>query len=156
MRRRRAEVGDEQKREDPTVNELERRAAELLGQEEALFLPTATMANQIALRVLTRPGDELLAEETNAHPDLRARRAGGPRGADHASGCRASPGGFTPEQVRAAVSRPTTMHAAHATRLVENTHNSAGGRVWPLDELDAVVGLRARARLAVTSTARGC
>ena len=57
-----AEVGDEQRREDPTVNELERLAAELLGQEEAVYLPTATMANQIALRVLTRPGQEVLAE----------------------------------------------------------------------------------------------
>src|SRR5207302_1188685 len=50
-----ADVGDEQKREDPTVNELERRAAELLGQEEAVYLPTATMANQIALRILGEP-----------------------------------------------------------------------------------------------------
>ncbi|MDQ3161591.1 MAG: beta-eliminating lyase-related protein, partial [Actinomycetota bacterium] len=51
-----AAVGDEQKREDPTVNELEARAAALLGQEEAVFLPTATMANQIALRLHTEPG----------------------------------------------------------------------------------------------------
>jgi threonine aldolase len=57
-----AEVGDEQKREDPTVNELERRAAELLGQEEAVFVPTATMANEIALRTLGEPGDEVIAE----------------------------------------------------------------------------------------------
>src|SRR5919202_4808407 len=62
----RAAVGDEQKREDPTVNELERRGAELLGQDAAVYLPTATMANQIALQVLGRPGDELVAEE-NAH-----------------------------------------------------------------------------------------
>ena len=61
-----AVVGDEQEREDPTVSELERRGAELLGHEEAVFVPTATMANQIALRVLSRPGDELLAHE-NAH-----------------------------------------------------------------------------------------
>src|SRR5205823_13734206 len=61
-----AEVGDEQKREDPTVNELERRSAELLGQAEAVFVPTATMANEIALQVLGRPGDEVVAEE-NAH-----------------------------------------------------------------------------------------
>src|ERR671932_1376986 len=61
-----AVVGDEQRREDPTVNELERRAAELLGQEEAVFVPTATMANEIALRALSEPGDELIAEE-NAH-----------------------------------------------------------------------------------------
>ena len=59
-----AVVGDEQKREDPTVNELERRGAEFLGQEEAVFLPTATMANQIALNVLGRPGDALLVEGT--------------------------------------------------------------------------------------------
>src|ERR671931_115342 len=59
----RAVVGDEQKREDPTVNELERRGAELLGQEAAVFLPTATMANQIALRILAEPGDEVLAAE---------------------------------------------------------------------------------------------
>src|SRR5215210_8433356 len=58
-----AAVGDEQKREDPTVNELERRGAELLGHEAALYLPTATMANQIALRLLGEPGDEMLAED---------------------------------------------------------------------------------------------
>jgi len=61
-----AAVGDEQKREDPTVNELEARAAALLGQDEAVYLPTATMANQIALRLHTEPGDELLGEE-NCH-----------------------------------------------------------------------------------------
>src|SRR5919204_6036278 len=57
-----AVVGDEQKREDPTVIALEERAAALLGQEEAVFLPTATMGNQIALRVLSEPGDEVIAE----------------------------------------------------------------------------------------------
>src|SRR5919109_5531722 len=61
-----AVVGDEQKREDPTVIALEERAAELLGQEEAIFVPTATMANQISLRVLSEPGDEVLAE-ASAH-----------------------------------------------------------------------------------------
>ena len=65
MRRAIAEaaVGDEQKREDPTVLELERRVAELVGQEAAVFVPTATMANQIALKLHSRPGDVLLAEE---------------------------------------------------------------------------------------------
>ena len=58
-----AEVGDEQEREDPTTNELQRRMAELLGHEAALFLPTATMANQAALRVLSRPGCKVVAEE---------------------------------------------------------------------------------------------
>src|ERR1044072_5352131 len=61
-----AEVGDEQRREDPTVNELERRAAGLLGQPESVLVPTATMANEIALRVLGDPGDEVVAER-NSH-----------------------------------------------------------------------------------------
>src|SRR5581483_1802885 len=56
-----AECGDEQKREDPTVTALERRVAELLGQDQAVFVPSATMANQIALKLLGSPGDELLA-----------------------------------------------------------------------------------------------
>src|SRR2546423_15567483 len=59
-----AEVGDEQRREDPTVLELERRAAAYLGQEEAVYLPTATMANEIALLVLGARGTELIVEET--------------------------------------------------------------------------------------------
>jgi len=58
-----AVVGDEQMREDPTVNELQARVAELLGQDRAIFLPTATMANQIALKLHSRPGDVLLAEQ---------------------------------------------------------------------------------------------
>ena len=134
-----AAVGDEQKREDPTVNELERRGAELLGQEEAVYLPTATMANQIALRILTEPGDELLAEE-NSHVLLS--ELGGP--AVHSGlvtrGLCGVAGRFSPEQVRAAYRDRTSMHVS-PTRLVvvENTHNSSGGRVWPLEEIDALV-----------------
>jgi threonine aldolase len=63
-----ADVGDEQKREDPTVIALEERAAELLGHDEAIYLPTATMGNQIALRLLSEPGDELIAEESSPVP----------------------------------------------------------------------------------------
>ena len=132
-----AAVGDEQKREDPSVNELEARAAALLGQEEAVFLPTATMANQIALRLHTEPGDELVGEE-NCHVFIS--EVGGP--AVHAGvvtrGLPGVAGRITPEQVRAAV-RPLVIHAPR-TRVVwvENTHNASGGRVWPLAELDAL------------------
>ena len=134
-----AVVGDEQKREDPTVLELERRGAVLLGQEEAVFVPTATMANQIALRIQTEPGDVLLAEE---HSHVLIAEQGGP--AAH-SGLFTRPldgyaGRITAEQVRAAMTDPSSGHAPR-TRIVslENTHNSAGGRVWQLDEIDAVV-----------------
>src|SRR3712207_714665 len=94
-----AEVGDEQKREDPTVLELERRGAELLGQEEAVFVPTATMANQIAIRIVSEPGDEILAHE---HSHLFLSEQGGP--AVHA-GLVTRPlsgeaGRFTAEQIR--------------------------------------------------------
>jgi threonine aldolase len=135
-----AAVGDEQKREDPTVLELERRGAELLGQEEAVFVPTATMANQIALRILGSPGDELLAEE-NSHTLLS--ELGGP--AVHSGlvtrGLAGTAGRFTADQIRAAYRDRTSMHVS-PTRLVavENSHNSSGGRVWPLAEIDSVVG----------------
>ena len=133
-----ADVGDEQLREDPTVNELERRAAETLGQEDSVFVPTATMANEIALRVLGDPGDELIAEE-NAH--LLIAELGGP--AVHA-GLMTRPlpsraGRFTTDQVRAAARRGDLGHIP-TTRIVaiENTHNSSGGRVWPLAEIAAM------------------
>src|SRR5881398_2385405 len=135
-----AEVGDEQKREDPTVLELERRAAELLGQDEAVYLPTASMANQIACRILTEPGDELLAEE-NAH--ILLSEQGGP--AVHAGlvtrPIRTRAARFTGEDVRNLMRDRTSMHMAR-TRVValENTHNSSGGRYWRADELDDVVG----------------
>ncbi len=133
-----AVVGDEQKREDPTVIALEERVAALLGQEEAVFLPTATMGNQIALRILGEPGDELLAEE-NSHVLLY--ELGGP--ATHSGlvtrGLPGQMGRLSAEQIRAAVRYDEVIHHP-LTRLVslENTHNSSGGRVWPPDELRAV------------------
>ena len=133
-----AAVGDEQRREDPTVNELERRAATLLGQAEAVFLPTATMANQIALSILTEPGNELVAEESS---HVLLAELGGP--AVHAGlmtrPLRGKAGRFTPEQVRDAYRRTDGFHVPQ-TKLVavENTHNTSGGRIWPLDEIDAI------------------
>lgn len=133
-----AVVGDEQEREDPTVLELERRAAAFLGQDEAVFVPTATMANQIALRILSRPGDELLAEE-NSHVFLYEQ--GGPAVFSGLvmRGLPGHRGKIAPEQIRAAMRDPSSGHMP-ITRLVsiENTHNSSGGRVWTLAEIDAV------------------
>jgi len=133
-----ARVGDEQLREDPTVNELERRAADTLGQEDSVFVPTATMANEIALRVLGEPGDELIAEE-NAH--LLIAELGGPavHGGLMTRPLPAEAGRFTPDQVRAAARRGDIGHVP-TTRIVaiENTHNASGGRVWPLAEIAAM------------------
>ena len=134
-----AEVGDEQKREDPTVNELERRGAELLGQEAAVFVPTATMANEIALRTLGEPGDEVVAEE-NSH--ILLAELGGP--AVHSGlmirPLRCEAGRFSPAQLRETVRVSDGTHIP-PTKIVsvENTHNASGGRVWPLAEIEAVV-----------------
>jgi threonine aldolase len=133
-----AEVGDEQKREDPTVNELERRGAAFLGQEEAVFLPTATMANQIALNIHGRPGDALVAER---HAHIMLSELGGP--AVHSGlltiGLHGVAGRFTPAEVVAEIRDRTSVHVA-PTRIVtiENTHNSSGGRAWPLEEIRAL------------------
>jgi threonine aldolase len=128
-----AEVGDEQRREDPTVDVLEERAAELLGHEAAVFLPTATMANQIALKLLSQPGEEIVAEELAHvvryeaggpafHSGLVIKRIAGRRGL------------FGPEDVRPLVNDPAVLHLA-PTRLlsIENTSNGGGGVVWPLE-----------------------
>jgi threonine aldolase len=151
MRRAIAEavVGDEQKREDPTVIALEERAASLLGQEESVFVPTATMANQIALRVLTEPGDEVIAE---AMAHVFRYELGGP--AVHSGlAMKALPsehGILTAEQVREAVNPAGDLHSPPSKLLcLENTHNGGGGRVWPLERIRDVVAEARRHGLAV-------
>ena len=126
-----AEVGDEQVREDPTTNELQRRMAELLGHEAALFLPTATMANQAALRVLSRPGCKVVAEERT---HVLIYEWGGP--AIHSGlvmqGLVAEDGRPAPEQIE-----EVDEFGPGSVLVVENTHRSSGGRIWPLEELRA-------------------
>jgi threonine aldolase len=135
-----AEVGDEQEREDPTVLELERRAAELLGQEEAVYLPTATMGNEIALAILGERGSELIVEE-RAH--IMTSELGG--AAYHAGlqtrGLPGYRGRLTVEQVRGAGWKDGDFWTPRMSIIaLENTHNTAGGTIWPLDELIDVVG----------------
>jgi threonine aldolase len=134
-----ADVGDEQEREDPTTNRLQRRMAELLGHEAALFLPTATMANQAALRVLSRPGCKVVAEERT---HILIYEWGGP--AIHSGlvmqGLVADAGRPTPEQIE-----EIDEFGPGSVLVLENTHRSSGGRIWPLAEFRAVVDA-ARAR----------
>jgi threonine aldolase len=130
-----ARVGDEQYLEDPTTNELQRRMAELLGHEAALFFPTATMANQAALRAQTKPGSVLLAEERT---HILVYEWGGP--AIHSGllmrGVPGERGRVTPDDV-AAVLDPDLGPGGIV--VLENTHRSSGGRVWPLEEFRATV-----------------
>jgi threonine aldolase len=133
-----AEVGDDVYGEDPTVNRLEARAAELLGTEAALFVPSGTMGNAIAIRVLTRRGDEVLVER-RSHV-VRYELSGMsllsgvmPRMVD-------APGGhLTPEHVRAAVAPHAYYKSDVGLVVLENTHNLGGGTVQRAEEARAVV-----------------
>ncbi len=129
-----AEVGDDVFGEDPTVNRLQERVADMMDKEAALFVPSGSMANQTAIRAQTQPGDEIIA-----HGDSHIYHYEG--GAPFAlSGCSirflSGAGGlFTAEQVADAV-RPPDSHFPR-TRLVviENTHNRGGGTIWSLDAI---------------------
>jgi threonine aldolase len=135
-----AEVGDEQRFADPTTTRLEERVAELLGHEAAVFLPSGTMCNEIAIRLHTRPGGDELIAAANSHPVNY--EAGGPahfsgamvRTIDTASGI------FEPDELAAEI-RPAGDRYAPRTRLVsvEQTTNLGGGRVWPLETVRGVV-----------------
>ena len=134
-----ADVGDEQRREDPTTRQLEERVAELLGQEAGLFLPSGTMCNQIALRLHARPGgDELILDRT-AHPIIA--EAGGPAwNAGLMIHALDGEGGiFTGDQVRAAI-RPDSRYMPRSRVVsVEQTTNMGGGRIWPLESVHEVL-----------------
>ena len=128
-----AEVGDEQRRRDPTTIALEQRVAELLGHEAALFLPSGTMCNEIALRLHIRPGgDELIVDRT-AHPVNS--EAGGPAALAGAMvrTLDGSGGIYTRDQLRAAVRSPGSRYMPRSRLAwVEQTTNTGGGKVWPL------------------------
>lgn len=136
-----AEVGDEQEREDPTVLELERRGALLLGQEEAVYLPTATMGNQIALAILGERGTELIVEE-RAHIMISELGGAAMHSGLQTRGLPGYRGRLTPAQLRETANlldehEYWTPHTSIVA--VENTHNTAGGTVWPLEELRELV-----------------
>jgi threonine aldolase len=132
-----AEVGDDVYGEDPTVNLLERRAAEIFGREAALFVPTGTMGNQIAIRLLTHPGEEVIAESRAHILDFEMATTA------VFSGCliRAVPtqsGILTWKQIEPAISHYGGFRAATGLIEIENTANLAGGRVSGLPVLEEI------------------
>ena len=134
-----AEVGDEQRREDPTVIALEQRAAAFLGQEEAVYLPTATMSNQIALSILGERGTELVVEET-AHIMISELGGAAIHSGLQTRGLPGFRGRISLEQIEGAIRPPDRLHGPRVSIVAfENTHNSAGGAVWPFEELQALV-----------------
>ncbi|MGH7509288.1 MAG: threonine aldolase family protein [Gemmatimonadales bacterium] len=132
-----AEVGDEQQREDPTVNLLQDIVAELLGKEAALFLPSGTMCNQVAFSVHCRAGDEILLQEL-AHP-LLFEVGGAAALAGAVLRPLVGPGGrFSAEQVRDAIRPPVYYMPRTRAVSIEQTSNMIGGVCWPLSQVQAV------------------
>jgi threonine aldolase len=142
-----AEVGDDQYGEDPTTNRLQERVAGLLGKDAALWLPTGTMANQVALRVLTRPGDDVIvSRESHAvwHETGGSAANAGVQFTEIGSA-----GRFSPDELRAAIKPRDHMLFPPTTLVeVENTHNRAGGIVVPPAVTEAICAVAAEAGVA--------
>ena len=144
-----AEVGDDVYGEDPTVNALQERIAALLGKEAAVWVPTGTMANQIALGSLAGPGDEIICDRNCHVVNYEGGAISALWGAQSlvVDGER---GIFTPEAVKAALRASQGDHDPHQKVVaVENTHNRGGGSIWPLAQLDAVADVAHGAGLMV-------
>ena len=146
-----ADVGDDVYGDDPTVRRLESRTAEILGKDDAVYMPTGSMTNQVAIRAHTEPGDRVLMD-IGSH--VVRSEGGGPAAL---SGVTVHPllgdrGVFGTGDVRAALGvahsgSPSTLTPPARLLCVENTHNGGGGAVWPLDVLDEVVGTAREAGL---------
>jgi threonine aldolase len=143
-----AEVGDEQKHEDPTVNALCERVASLLGFEAAVFLPSGTMCNEIAFRLHIRPGGDEAYLHRTSHPLVA--EAGGPAAVSGTVMCpiEGERGMFTAEALRARLRTPGDRYAPRSRLVsVEQPTNLTGGHVWPEEQLRAVVSAAQEAGL---------
>jgi threonine aldolase len=143
----RAEVGDDVYGEDPTVNRLEAEAASRVGKPAAVFVPSGSMANQTSIRALTRHGDVVLAAE-GAH--VLRYEAGAPAALSGVQIQTLGRGGrFDANELRAAIP-PRNIHVPPATLVVvENTHNTSGGRIFPFERLRGVAAVAREAGLAL-------
>jgi threonine aldolase len=144
-----AEVGDESRREDPTVNALRAKVTEMLGKEDAIFLPSGTMCNQIALLVHCGRGDEIIAAQNSHIATSEGAGAAALAGAFVRE--IASENGLFAAEDLADCMRPLGRPRAPKSRLVviEQTHNRGGGTVWPLGRLQAVSAAARERGLAV-------
>src|SRR6201997_1140113 len=143
----RAEVGDEQVGDDPTVNLLCERVADLLGKETAVFMPSGTMCNVAATLVHCRPGDEILAHET-AHLIAREGGAHAALGGFQITPLRGPDGQYSPDTLRAALHPRTRYQPPQTLVSAEQTANIGGGTIWKKADLDEVAKVAKSAGLA--------
>ena len=143
-----AELGDEQAGEDPTTIDLCRRVADLLGKEAALFMPSGTLCNEVAINLHCRPGDEIVCDRTAHFINFEG---GGPAAI---SGAQVHPldgerGRFTAAQAAAAIHPKGDTHLPETALIsVEQTANLGGGAIWPLEQLQTVAEVARRAGIA--------
>ena len=139
----RAEVGDDVYGEDPTVNRLQEMAAALLGKRAALFVPSGTMANQLAIRAHTQPGQEVIVE-SKAHIVRYEQGAAGALAGVQLHWVIGDRGIMSAEQVEAAM-RPKDPYSIPTGLIcLENTHNSGGGTIYPLSTIEKIRAVAAR------------
>ncbi|HET6676629.1 MAG TPA: GntG family PLP-dependent aldolase [Nitrospira sp.] len=133
----RAEVGDDVYGEDPTVNRLQEMVAGLLGKKAALFVPSGTMANQLAIRIQTQPGQEVIAE-SKAHIVRYEQGAAGALAGVQLHWVTGDRGIMGPEHIEAAI-RPKDQHSIQTALIcLENTHNAGGGTIYPLSTIERI------------------
>ncbi|MEX2540081.1 MAG: threonine aldolase family protein [Actinomycetota bacterium] len=132
-----AEVGDDCYGEDPTVNRLQDLACEMLGCEAAIYVPTGSMANQIAVKVLSSPGGEVICEQ-DCHLIHHEAGAIAMLSQVQLRGLPSALGVLSPEDVTAALRPPDPYQPRSVLVAIENTHNAAGGTVWSLTDVEAV------------------
>src|SRR5437868_4425986 len=144
-----AELGDDVFGEDPTVNRLEARAAELMGKEAALLVPSGTMGNLIGLLVNARSGQEVLLE-AESHVFFYEGAGSAIVGGIQLRPLPGRRGVLTPEQIEAAIRPRGDVHQPPTAAVAfENTHNRHGGAVWPLESLRAASSAARERGLAV-------
>lgn len=143
-----AEVGDDVFSDDPTVNLLEEEAAAAVGKESAVFVPSGTMGNQLAVMLQTRPGEEVLCDD-GAHVRNVERGAASALSGVAFRTVHAPGGRIEPEQIEAVMETAGTFLPRIGLMVWENTHNLSGGRVIPLDVMDAGNAAAKRHRLSV-------
>ena len=143
-----AEVGDDVYGEDPTVNRLQDRCAQLLGFEAALWVPSGVMGNEIAIRVLTEPGQEVLAEQRSHVVQYELAGMAALSGVMPRT-VPGEEGRLTPESVRGAVKPYAYYRSDLALAVIENTHNLAGGSIYTVEQTAAVIAACREAKLRI-------
>ncbi len=142
-------VGDDVFADDPTVHALEQKAAAILGMDAALFVPSGTMGNEIAIKVMTRPGDEIILD-SRSH--IYLYEAAGPAQISGVQMCTIDTvGGVIPlEAIESSIRDPSDVHCPRTSLIcLENTHNMHGGRVLPIDYLRSVRELSLERKISI-------